>query len=235
MASKGEAAVREQPDPLETLAPPSGRLRLGVGAAIVLVLIALIVAVAVVLLGDAAGASQSVAPSASGGAVETAVGVASDAQGAGGAGSADDAHIVVFVHILGAVDTPGLYALREGARVIDAVAAAGGLSDDAEQAGINLARLVSDGEQIYVPQLGESPPAGAASGGVSAGGAGGPINLNLATATELEELPRIGPAMAARIVAWREANGRFISVEDLLAVTGIGEKTLDGLRELVTV
>ncbi len=236
MASKSEATVHQQPD---TLTPPSGGLRLGIGAAIVLMLIAAVVAVVVVLSGDAAGTSQNIAPGRPSNVGDTGTGPASDAHDTGNTGSLNDSQVTVFVHILGAVSTPGLYALREGARVIDVVAAAGGLSDDAEQAGINLARPVSDGEQIYVPHVGENPPPGGAVGGTAGGAAssaaGSPINLNEATATELEELPRIGPAMAARIVAWREENGRFTSVEDLLAVTGIGAKTLEGLRELVTV
>jgi competence protein ComEA len=140
----------------------------------------------------------------------------------------------IFVHILGEVQSPGLYELREGDRAVDAVAAAGGFTEDADQSQLNLARFVTDGEQIVVPKVGETPPV--TSGGPTDGVDGsGKVNLNTADASQLETLPRIGPAMAARIIAWRDENGRFTAVEDLLSVTGIGEKTFDGLRELVTV
>ena len=135
----------------------------------------------------------------------------------------------IFVHILGAVEVPGLYELREGDRAVDAVAAAGGFTDDADQSQLNLARFVTDGEQIVVPVVGEVP---AAQPGVDAGGK---VNLNTADESELETLPRIGPAMAQRIIAWRDENGRFTAVEDLLSVTGVGEKTFEGLKDLVTV
>jgi competence protein ComEA len=135
----------------------------------------------------------------------------------------------IFVHILGAVASPGLYELRDGDRAVDAIAAAGGFTDDADQTQLNLARFVSDGEQIIVPVVGAEPPVAA---GVDAGGK---VNLNTADQADLESLPRIGPAMAQRILAWRDENGRFTSVEDLLSVTGVGEKTFEGLKDLVTV
>lgn len=138
------------------------------------------------------------------------------------------ASAIILVHVLGAVAEPGLYELREGDRVVDAVAAAGGLVDGAEQAAINLARPVSDGEQLVVPREGEVPPA-------SGPASDGRVNLNTADAAALETLPRVGPALAARILQWREANGRFAAIEDLMQVTGIGEKTFDGLRDLVTI
>jgi competence protein ComEA len=140
----------------------------------------------------------------------------------------------VFVHVAGAVRAPGLYRLVDGARVVDAVAAAGGYADDADRGVLNLARTVSDGEQIVVPVIGAvaAPPAGASA---PAGGGDGRVNLNTADATALDTLPRIGPAMAQRILDWRDDNGRFTSVDDLLAVPGIGDKMLEALRELVTV
>lgn len=137
----------------------------------------------------------------------------------------------LYVHVAGAVRAPGLYALPQGARVVDAVAAAGGLADGADAAAVNLARAVSDGEQILVPILGQAPPPHADPGGVGIG----PVDLNTADLDALDALPRIGPALAERIIAWREQNGRFTSVEDLLAVPGIGEKMLAGLRDLVRV
>ncbi len=136
------------------------------------------------------------------------------------------AEAVVYVHVSGAVAKPGLYRLAEGARVVDVIAAAGGFADDADPAGVNLARLLSDGEQLHVAAAGESPAPGSADVRV---------DLNSAEATDLEALPGIGPAIAGRIVAWREEHGRFTSVEDLLAVSGIGEKMLAGLRDRVRV
>jgi competence protein ComEA len=154
------------------------------------------------------------------------------------------------VHVLGAVRQSGLFQLREGARVMDAVAAAGGMTETADPAAVNLARIVGDGEQLYVPALGEAQPGappGAASGNGngSAGGAAGTgsgsaapagkVNVNTASVGELDSLPRIGPAMAQRIIDYRDANGRFTSIDDLRNITGIGEKTFDGLKDLVTV
>lgn len=138
----------------------------------------------------------------------------------------------LYVHVLGAVAHPGLYVLDLDSRMVDAVAAAGGTTDDADLAGINLARVLEDGEQIIVPAVG------------LAGGEGGAtppqptddrIDLNTADQAALETLPRIGPALAERIIAWREENGRFASVDDLLAVPGIGEKLLAGIRDGVRV
>ena len=140
-----------------------------------------------------------------------------------------DSDPVIYVHILGQVAHPGLYALRDGDRGVDIVAAAGGFTAAADPAGINLARFLTDGEQIYVPAVGEVVAG-------SPGGSGdGTVNLNTADAAALDTLPRIGPALAERILAWREKNGSFASVEDLLDVPGIGDAILEGLRDLVTV
>lgn len=133
----------------------------------------------------------------------------------------------IYVHVSGAVREPGLYRLADGARVVDVIAAAGGFADDADPAAVNLARQLTDGEQLHVAAAGElaaAPDAG-----------DGRIDLNTADAAALETLPRIGPALASRIIAWRDDHGRFTSVDDLLAVSGIGEKMLAGLRDLVRV
>lgn len=135
----------------------------------------------------------------------------------------------IAVHVLGAVEQPGFYEVGDGSRVLDAIAAAGGLSDTADPSGVNLARFLTDGEQVRVPFAGEvvaAPPGTTADG---------KVNLNTADAATLETLPRVGPAMAARIIAWREANGGFGSVDDLRGVTGIGERTFADLEPLVTV
>ena len=151
----------------------------------------------------------------------------------------------VYVHVLGEVARPGLYVLDDGARVAEVLAAAGGTLPTADLAAVNLARPLTDGEQILVPAIGAEPAGGAGvGGGVGGGGtgvagsgagAGGLIDLNTADVATLDQLPRIGPALAQRIVDWRTANGRFTSVDDLLGVSGIGEKMLAGIRDLVRV
>ncbi len=142
---------------------------------------------------------------------------------------------VVVLHVFGAVSQPGIVELPLGARVVDAIAAAGGPSDDADLAGVNLARVVVDGEQLRVPRVGEVPvTAPMAPGGAGVAG-DGRVNLNTADAAALETLPGVGPAIAARIIAWRDENGPFRSVDELTAVSGIGEKTLAGLRDQATV
>jgi competence protein ComEA len=146
------------------------------------------------------------------------------------AGTAEPVATVIYVHVLGQVATPGLYELPDGARAVDAVAAAGGFTEQADAAGVNLARFVSDGEQIVVPAIGE-----AGSGAVPGMTGDGRVNLNTADAAALDTLPGVGPATAAKILAWRDEHGRFESVDDLLDVGGIGEAKLDAIRDLVTV
>lgn len=151
----------------------------------------------------------------------------------------------VVVHVAGAVVRPGVYRLADGARVVDATTAAGGPTLDADVARLNLAARLLDGARVYVPRVGEdAPPAAiapstgtAVGGGGAGGGAGAPalVDLNQATAEQLDALPGVGPATAANIVAHRRDRGPFRSVDDLLAVTGIGPAKLEQLRPLVTV
>lgn len=187
------------------------RRRLGVGAAIVVVLVALAVTVGIGILRGAGAPVQAVA--------------VHDAPTTDASAAAS-----VYVHVSGAVAAPGLYVLGEDARVVDAIAAAGGFGPSADESAVNLARPLSDGEQLIVPLVGQAPV-----GGAAAPAGDGRVNLNTADVGALDTLPRIGPAMAERIVQWREANGGFTSVEDLLAVPGIGDKMLEALRDLVTV
>ncbi len=143
----------------------------------------------------------------------------------------------VRVHVAGAVLAPGVYTLPAGSIVQDAIAAAGGTLAGADLSRLNLARRLQDGEQVLVPQQGQPaavPPAGATTSGIAANPAA-PININLASAADLEALPRIGPALAQRIVDYRAAHGPFARVEDLLLVDGIGAATLEEIRPLITV
>jgi competence protein ComEA len=133
----------------------------------------------------------------------------------------------LYVHIVGEVETPGMYQLPLGARLVDAVFAAGGLTDSADNSSVNLARELSDGEQVIVFSINDQDDTmGTTSGGL--------ISINRASNKQLEELPGIGPALSARIIAWREANGGFKSIKDLLKVSGIGENLLSGVMDLVT-
>ncbi|HJY33156.1 MAG TPA: helix-hairpin-helix domain-containing protein [Actinomycetota bacterium] len=141
--------------------------------------------------------------------------------------------VVILVDVAGWVRRPGVYEFEEGARVIDAIDAAGGARSGALLESLNLAAPLADGIQILVPRQGETvaPPA---SGGAGAGVAG-LINVNTATPTELEELPDVGEVIAQAIVDYRTENGPFTSVDQLLDVSGIGDATLENIRELVTV
>ena len=154
---------------------------------------------------------------------------------------------IITVHVAGAVKNPGVYRLKSGSRINDGLVAAGGATSAANLDVINLATVLNEGEQIYVPKRGEKPhvitnrpQAGGVGGAAGAGGAGGAagvggatngaalqqININLASVVELEQLPGVGPATAKAIVAYREKFGAFLKVEDLLKVRGIGPAKL---------
>ena len=171
----------------------------------------------------------------------TPVAVGGSAGGSPAAG-ASAAPSQVVVHVAGKVRRPGIVVLSPGARVIDAVKAAGGARHGVDLGAINLARLLVDGEQILV---GVGPAPGAAAGAPAAGGAGGAggagvdssgtVNLNTASESQLEELPGVGPVTAAAIVTYREEHGAFTSVDQLLDVSGIGEATLAEIAPNATV
>jgi competence protein ComEA len=141
--------------------------------------------------------------------------------------------VIVLVDVAGWVRHPGVYEFTEGARVIDAIDAAGGARTGALLEALNLAAPLADGTQILVPREGQEgvvpPPV---SGGAVAGGL---INVNTATATELEELPGVGEVIGQAIIDYRTENGPFTSVDQLLDVSGIGDATLENIRDLVTV
>jgi competence protein ComEA len=146
----------------------------------------------------------------------------------------------VVVHVVGRVRRPGVVTLAPGARVAEAVAAAGGVAAGAAVQRINLARVLVDGEQLQVPGPDDPIPApgpgsGSASGAGPGPGADQPVDLNTATEAELDRLPGVGPVTAARIIAWRREHQRFTRVEELAEVDGIGAKMLERLRPLVRV
>ncbi len=142
----------------------------------------------------------------------------------------------VLIHVAGAVIEPGVYELQSGARVRDAIVAAGGPTESADWNAVNLAAVVADATRIYVPVVGEEVPAevivSSAPGPSSV--PAGPVDVNRASADELEELPGVGPATATAIVTERERNGPFVDVDDLDRVPGIGPAKIDALRDLVT-
>jgi competence protein ComEA len=193
--------------------------------------------------GEAAGSAGGPSGARSGGSAASGASGAAPAAGAaapGGPAGAAGSSPGLVVHVVGAAVRPGVVQVPSGARVLDAVAAAGGLRLDADPARMNLAARLTDGQRVVVPVVGEPLPAAAGdtAGGAgpgSGGGPAGPIDLNLATEAELDALPGVGPATAAAIVAHRSAHGPFRSVDALGEVRGIGPAKLEALRPLVTV
>ena len=149
---------------------------------------------------------------------------------AGQAAAGDRSKRAVVVDVVGAVARPGLYHLERGSRIADAVARAGGLTRNADRTAVNLAAPVSDGEQVLVARRGAAGATAAGSAG--AGAATGPISLSTATAEQLDTLPGVGPVTAQKIVAYREKNGPFTSVEALDAIPGIGPARIADLKGL---
>lgn len=148
----------------------------------------------------------------------------------------------VYVDVDGAVASPGVYRLKEGARVSQAIDAAGGLTVEADVTGLNRASKVADGQKIYVPKVGEQQAVtagGGADGGAvvtsGANDAAGLVNINTASAAELQALSGIGPSMAQSIIDERTKNGPFASVDDLMRVSGIGEKKLAKIKDCICV
>ncbi len=190
--------------------PARARVRLGVGAGIVLVIIAAGIAALVAAM-TPRGVTTSAAPPA----------IVHSAEP-----HADDAP-TALVHVVGAVRRPGVYELPAGDRVVDAVAAAGGFARSADQSQLNLAQVVTDGEQITVVKKGAAMAAPGA-------GPGGKVDLNTADLTALETLDGIGPALAQRVLDYRKAHGGFSAVDDLRNVSGIGDKKFAAIKDHVT-
>ena len=150
---------------------------------------------------------------------------------------ASDDNGVLVVDVSGAVASPAVVELEQGSRVQDAIAAAGGLTEDADISALNRASVCTDGQKIYVPHQGEAPQA--AEGGPTQG-AGSPaasslVNINSADEIALDALPGVGPSTARAIIEDREANGPFASIEDLMRVSGIGEKKFEKLKSAICV
>ena len=226
--------------------------------AVLLVAVGLVLATVLVVTQRRPPAVDDRLPRADAASTTTLAGVPSSAPGEQGTSSsaAPDARIVV--HVAGAVSTPGVVELPASSRVVDAVHAAGGLRADADPDRVNLAAPLADGLRVVIPMIGQpaptelvapstdsggasgSPGSGATGSGSTGSGAaaepgGGGIDINSADAALLDELPGVGPSTAAAIIAHREKEGPFTSVDGLLDVRGIGEAKLEGLRDLVTV
>lgn len=151
--------------------------------------------------------------------------------------SATESAPPLIVHVAGWVEEPGVYELPDGSRVIDSLQAAGGAKRGAELAALNLAAPLTDGQQVLVPRAADAAQGAGATPAPAGSGATGTtlVNVNVASAEELETLPGIGEVLAATIVQYREEHGPFTSVDQLLDVSGIGEVTLEELRDLVTI
>ena len=169
-------------------------------------------------------------------------GIVEDASGVGAQGDSDPGSSVtanpapVVVHVDGAVANPGVYELRGVTpRARDAIEAAGGLTEDADTTSLNLAQAVTDGSKVHVPHTGEAPAQTAQSSTGGGGAAAGPVNINTAGADELKTLPGVGDATAASIIREREDHGPFTSPEDIMRVSGIGEKKFEKIRDGICV
>jgi len=221
----------------------AGRLLAGVGRQRVVLAIVALVALACAAVIWFRGTPRPIDPTMAGAQASAAVPVAAPVSSSDGLGAAA---AVLAVDVVGRVRHPGLVRLPAGSRVIDAIRAAGGAAPGADLDAVNLARKLADGEQLRVPRHGEAavqpgavlPGAGAGAGGSGAidpgGPAGGPIDLNTATAEQLDTLPGVGQVTASRIIAWRSAHP-FTSVDDLRQVPGIGDRRFATLKDLVTV
>lgn len=147
----------------------------------------------------------------------------------------------IFVHVAGSVSAPGLYELQEGARVNDAIKLAGWFTDEADQASLNLARALTDGEQLFVPSKNSESGSVSSNASISfssnanVSGTVPKINVNRANEGDLQSIPGVGPSLAAKIIKDRESNGPFASVDDLTRVSGIGEKKLESMRGFITI
>ena len=235
-------AQREQHERVKRMDRWAGKL-LGHKAVVVamLVVIAMASGLAMASFGDRSGNVSFERVGDSGPSAEPGSGDLSD-DASDGFSSKASAETEVYVDVDGAVASPGVYRLQDGARVSQAIDAAGGLTAEADVTGLNRASKVTDGQKIYVPTVGEQQAAlaagGADSGASPASGAGalsGLVNINTASADELQTLSGIGPSMAQSIIDERTKNGAFTSVDDLMRVSGIGEKKFAKIKDCICV
>ena len=233
-------AQREQHERVKRMDRWAGKV-LGHKAVVVamLVVIAMASGLAVASFGDRSGNVSFERAEDSGPSAEPGSGDLSD-DASDESSSKASAETEVYVDIDGAVASPGVYRLQDGARVSQAIDAAGGLTTEADVTGLNRACKVTDGQKIYVPTVGEQQAtlaAGGAEGGAAAasGTSSGLVNINTASAAELQTLSGIGPSMAQSIIDERTQNGAFASVDDLMRVSGIGEKKLDKIKDCICV
>ena len=235
-------AQREQHERVKRMDRWAGKL-LGHKAVVVamLVVIAMASGLAMASFGGESDGVSFERVGDSGPSVEPGSGVPSD-DASDGSSSKASAETEVYVDVDGAVASPGVYRLQDGARVSQAIDAAGGLAAEADVTGLNRASKVTDGQKIYVPTVGEQQAASAA-GGVEGGAASvsgarassGLVNINTASAAELQTLSGIGPSMAQSIIDERTKNGAFTSVDDLMRVSGIGEKKFAKIKVCICV
>jgi len=236
-ARRARAAPVRQLGRFGRLVPPAlqGRVGLGPGPALLVsAVVVLALAAAGVVALRTLGKSEPVAPRLSHRSAAPLVPTTSGSAAAAGAAPAAKESKTVTVDVAGKVRRPGVRTLPAGSRVVDALERAGGPRGRVDLAGVNLARVLVDGEQILVGR--PAPPGGIAAGVASKAppSAGALVNLNTATGEQLESLPGVGPVTAEKILSWRESHGAFSSVDELLEIDGIGEKTFAELAPLVT-
>ncbi|OBA07257.1 competence protein ComE [Bacillus subtilis] len=149
----------------------------------------------------------------------------------------DESNETIVIDIKGAVQHPGVYEMRIGDRVSQAIEKAGGTSEQADEMQVNLAELLQDGTVVYIPKKGEETAVqqGARVAVQSGGGKGALVNINTATIEELQDISGVGPSKAEAIAAYREENGRFQTIEDITKVSGIGEKSFEKIKSSITV
>ena len=228
---KGSAVKREEEVPFYH-SPKKRPVKPAVIVGIVSVVVIVAVVAAMALLG-------ALSPRPSFEVVKGAASESAETTQQGESSAAADETRTIVVHVGGSVRNPGVYELPESSRVNDAVVAAGGLADDAQTDSVNLARNLTDGEQVLIPSKAEAEAAGQqtapSQAPATAQPGSGKVNINTATAEALDALPGIGASTAAKIVADREANGPFKTTDDLKRVTGIGDKKYAQLADLITV
>lgn len=208
----------------------------------ILVVIAMASGLAMASFGGESGGVSFERAWGSGSSAEPGSGVDSHDRESDGSSHKASAEFEVYVDVDGAVVRPGVYRLKDGARVSQAIDAAGGLTVEADVTGLNRASKITDGQKIYVPTVGEQQAAAAIGGAESsaattpgAGSSSGLVNINTASAAELQTLSGIGPSMAQSIIDDRSKNGPFASVDDLMRVSGIGEKKLAKIKDCICI